>query len=366
MIDEKAREYSRIKNTLAFIEPVLFLSFLAVIQLTGISSKWKFIASKTTTVPYGITAVYAIIFGLFFYVVMFSFNYFRSYAIEHKFGLSNQNIIDWLKDDLKRGFLSLLIFIIFIELLYYIVYNYAGAWWVIMASIWTFITIIIARLTPILIIPLFYKYADIADADLKQNIMRLTEKCGVKILDVFKIRLSLKTRKANAALVGIGKTRRVLLGDTLTENYTKDEIAVVLAHELAHHKQKHIWKSIAFGALITLAAFFLVKVFSERIVSILGLESISDIAAFPSIIFVISIFGLIAMPAQNAFSCALERSADAYAITVTGMPDAFISCMERLAQQNLANPSPNRFIEIMLYDHPPISKRIEMARGLKK
>ena len=157
-----------------------------------------------------------------------------------------------------------------------------------------------------------------------------------------------------------------MLGDTLLENYTKDEIEVVLAHELAHHKLLHIWKLTLFGGLSTLAAFYLVSLTSAFMAETLGLGSIDDVAAFPSILFAISLFGVLISPVQNTYSRKLENSADLFALNATRLPAAFISCMNKLARQNLSDPSPNRFIEFMLYNHPPISKRVKMAETFDK
>ncbi|MFH1752996.1 MAG: M48 family metalloprotease, partial [Candidatus Omnitrophota bacterium] len=228
--------------------------------------------------------------------------------------------------------------------------------------VWIFITIVITKIAPVIIIPLFFKFEPLGDAALKERLIKLARSCGINILDVFKLKLSAKTKKANAALVGLGRTRRVLLGDTLLENYTKDEIEVVMAHELAHHKLLHIFKLILFGGLGTIIVFYLVYLTSGMIANTIGLVSISDIAGFPSVIFSISLFSVILLPAQNAFSRRLEVSADLFALKATGLPEAFISCMNKLAGQNLSDPSPSRFIEFALYDHPPISKRVKMAQ----
>lgn len=235
-----------------------------------------------------------------------------------------------------------------------------------MAVGWTLFTIVIVRLAPLFIIPLFFKYEPLGDDELKNRIMRLTKRCGIKILDVFKLNISKKTKKANAALVGMGKTRRVLLGDTLLGDYTQDEVEVVLAHELAHHKLAHMWKLILFGGLSTLAVFYLLSLSLPVLNVVLDIDAMSDISAFPSMMFVLIFISTLILPLQNAFSRKLESSADLLALRMTGLPDAFVSCMNKLAKQNLADPSPSRFIKIMLYDHPPISKRIEMAQKIKE
>lgn len=363
--DSKAKRYSVIKNRIALLEPLLFLAFLAVIQLSGISRNIKEFSLLFSSQWYVTIALYAVIFSFLHYIITFYLNFYRSYIIEHRFGLSNQGLSDWIKDELKRGLLSLALFILFIEFLYLVLRNSPDLWWLLLALGWVAFSIVLAKIFPVLIIPLFFKYERFTDEEFKKRLMRLAKKCGVKILDVFKLRLSSKTKKANAALTGIGKTRRVILGDTLLDNYTKNEVEVVLAHELAHHKLAHIWKTVLFGGLSITCVFYLVKLSSSFIIDMLHIEGVDDITAFPSIMFAISFFSILATPLQNAFSRRLERAADSTAIEITGLPQAFISCMNKLAEQNLADPAPSKFIEVMLYDHPPISKRVAMAEDIK-
>lgn len=365
-IDDKAKRYTVIKNRLALIEPVILLVFLVVMQISGISTFIKYISANLLPALYGTITIYGILFGLFYYVVTFYLNFYRGYIIEQRFGLSNQSLSSWLKDELKRIIISLILFLLFIEYLYFLIYNSPDLWWLFMGLGWVLLTILFAKIFPVLIIPLFFKYERLGDEELRMKLMELAKKCGIRLLDVFRLKLSAKTKKANAALAGLGKTRRILLGDTLLENYTKDEVGVVMAHELAHHKLAHIWKMVLFSGLSMLVIFYLLKLLSVALIDILHLESIKDIVAFPSILLLFTFFSIIILPLQNAFSRKLERSADSFALKITGLPEAFISCMNKLARQNLADPAPSRFIEIMLYDHPPISKRIRMAQNFKK
>ena len=216
-----------------------------------------------------------------------------------------------------------------------------------MAGAWILFGIIFAKLVPVIIIPLFFKYKELENSKLKEKLLSLARKCGVRVLDVFKIDLSAKTRKANAALTGIGNTRRILLGDTLLENYAEDEIEVVMAHELAHHKFMHIWRSLIFGGIFTVAGFYLLKLLLQSFVDLKNMGSIADIEAFPVILLGITVLSALFMPIQNFYSRELEKRADSFALKLTGLSDAFISCMTRLARQNLADIKPSRFIEIM-------------------
>lgn len=362
--NSKTHRYNTIKTRLALIEPLLLLALFALIQLTGISAHLKRLSINVSSTWYGSVAIYALLFGALFYTATFLLKFYRGYIIEHQFSLSNQTLGGWLKDEVKSIILSLIFFLIFIEFLYALLNYYPEMWWFFMAIGSLFISVALAQLMPIIILPLFYKYEKLDDANLKNRLISLANKFGVKVLDVFKLKISAKTKKANAALVGLGNTRRILLGDTLLENYTEDEVEIVIAHELAHHKLLHIWKTILFSALSTLIIFYLVSLVFAYTIRSSSFNSMKDVAAFPSIMFAISFFSLLSSPAANAFSRRLENSADGLALRVTEMPEAFISCMKKLAKQNMADPSPSRFVEIMLYDHPPISKRIKIAERI--
>jgi len=365
-IVKKNKSYAAARNRLALIEPLYLLLFLAIVQTTGLSEYMTHFSYGVSRNYYGAIAVYILVFSVIYYSAFFCFKLYGGFMLEHRFGLSNQTFAEWLKDEAKGGILSFVLFLVFAELLFFLITNTPGVWWLLMALGWIVIDIVLAKVFPVLILPLFFKYEKLNNAELKNRLMRLGRKCGVKVLDVFRLNLSAKTKKANAALVGMGKTRRILLGDTLIKGYSKDEIEVVLAHELAHHKLLHMWKLLFSGAAGSIITFFLVKlILSGFVLEALQLKTPGDLAIFPSILFFMVLFGAFLAPVQNSFSRRLEKAADRFALETTKAPAAFISCMKSLAKQNLADPEPSRFIEIALYNHPPISKRIKMAKKFK-
>jgi STE24 endopeptidase len=219
-----------------------------------------------------------------------------------------------------------------------------------------------AKLAPVLIFPLFYKSVPIENEDIKKGLEFLAEGTGINIQGVYKINLSKNTKKANAALAGLGSTRRVLLGDTLLDSYSLAEIKSVFAHELGHHVYHHIWKMLVIGTITGGLGFAICHYVLSIMIAILGFQSIHDIAAFPVICMVLGALAFVLMPIQNAISRRFERECDRYAIEKTNDPEAFISAMDKLAEQNLADRTPNRLIEFLFYSHPSISKRIEMAK----
>lgn len=192
--------------------------------------------------------------------------------------------------------------------------------------------------------------------------MRLASKMKIKILDCFQIDFSKKTLKANAAFLGVGNTRRVILADTLIDKYSYDEIEVILAHEFAHYQLKHLLKLVVINSLMTLGTFYLIYKSSGYFLNLFGFVSLSELAALPVVFIYFIIFGIITQPLQAFISRSFERSADSLALESTGLKDAFISTMNKLGEQNLADKSPHPLIKFFFFDHPPINERIEEAK----
>ncbi|MGB2705298.1 MAG: M48 family metallopeptidase [Candidatus Omnitrophota bacterium] len=356
---EAARKYNRTRVRLRLAGILCTILYLALFQFL-VSGRLKLFAiSVTPNFSYAFT-LYLFVFSLLYYALDFPMHFYSGFILEHKFRLSRQNFFAWLKDDVKRGLLSLAIFLVFIHVLYLFLQKFAATWWIWIAVFYLFATVILARVAPLVIIPLFFKYYPVGD-NLKKRIIELSGKCGIRILDVYKIDFSRKTNKLNAAVVGMGKTRRVLLADNLIENFTEDEIAGVLAHEFGHHKMLHVWKILAFGAISTFVSFYVLYVVSSGIAGALGAEHIYDMKVFPAFMLVLFLVGFLLMPLQNGFSRHLERGADLFALKAIQNRGVFISLMTKLAERNLADPNPPKLVKLLFYDHPPIPERIKMA-----
>jgi STE24 endopeptidase len=359
----KARRYSSLKYTLAIVDIVYLLFLLFLFQALGLS---KTLAVNISGIfkSYLIVPVYLLIISVIYYLLDFPLNFYRTFTLEHKFCLSPQKIKDWLKDQIKAGIIAYLIGLILVSAFYYILKRYTHIWWLIISLFWIFFSLILARLAPLIIIPLFFKYKRLCDDALRQRIMKLAKNLKIKILDVFEINLSKKTLKANAAFVGWGKTRRVILADTLKDKYSFDEIEVILAHEFAHYRLRHLFKLILVNSLAIILNFYLIFKTSNYTLNLFGLSSLSDIAGLPLVLIYFVLLGIIIEPLKNFISRRLEKNADKLALKVTGLKEAFISMMEKLALQNLADKNPHPIIKFFFFDHPPVDERIAMAKSL--
>lgn len=361
---DKAKGYSSIRYSLAIIDIIYLLALLLIFARSGISKILAQSISELIAGRYLVIAVYFLVSYLIYYLLEFPLSFYRSFILEHKFSLSSQTPGNWLKDQFKIIILSYSIAIILLEAFYYILGRYPGIWWLVVSLFWIFFSLILAKLAPVIIIPLFFKYSRLSDQHLRERIVNLANKMKVKILDVFEIDFSKKTKKSNAAFVGWGATKRIILADTLKDKYSYDEIEVILAHEFAHYRLKHLLKLILVNALATILSFYLIFKTSGYVLGLFGLYSLSDIAVFPIIVMYMIVLGIIMQPFQNYISRKMERNADTIALKTTGLKEAFISMMEKLASQNLADRTPHPLIKFFFFDHPPVDERIAMAHSI--
>jgi STE24 endopeptidase len=218
-----------------------------------------------------------------------------------------------------------------------------------------------ANLAPVLLLPLFFKFKPVENQDLQSRVERLARRTNTAVCGIFEWALGEKTRKANAAVVGWGNTRRIIVSDTLLENFSGEEIEVIMAHELCHHVKNHIWKGLALQSVLTFIGFYVAHKALPPLSLHFGFREVADIANFPLLALVISAASLLILPLVNSFSRRLETQADLYALDITGDALGFVSSMEKLAEINLANKAPNKFIEFVFYSHPCVEDRIKLA-----
>jgi len=365
-ISPNPKKYHRIKNRLFLVGLALSVLILLALILSGFSTSLKIKLGPFAKDRILLNGLYAACIAIIFYLLEFPLDFYEGFILEHRFGLSCQGLGGYLKDNLKKAVISLIIFLVAIEFLYLFLERFACVWWLLAAIGWFILTVILAKITPSIFIPLFYKYIPLQDVDLKNKIMQMFSDTRIHLKDVYMIDFSKKTKKANAALAGFGANRRVVLTDNLLKDFSHQEILSIVAHELGHYKNRDTLKIISFGFVVSMVLFFLSDIILKKTFLFFGYSLISDIAGFPLFCLTMLILGLVSMPLQNGFTRRLETKADLYSISVCRNPEVFISMMEKLALVNLADVQPSKFIEIMLYDHPPIAKRIQLARNYGK
>lgn len=360
----EARSYNRIRRRLGIADFALGLTVLAVLLATGWNARLRDVAFGAAFQNYTFAVFLYVLFLLLIAKVLgFGLDYY-GFRLEHRFHLSNQGTRAWLWDEGKGFLVGMVLAAIVTELLYFTIREFPQYWWLIAWATFLGLFVLMAQLAPVLLFPIFYKFEPLENEELKSRLVKLGEKAGTRVRGVYRWKLSEKSKKANAALTGLGSTRRIILADTLLENYSTDEIESVLAHELGHHVHKHILKSIVLQAGITLFGFWAANwILHYSMERLHVFETLSDFANLPLLVLVSTVLSFLLMPALNAFSRYNERQADRYAFQAIASVDPFISSMNKLADQNLAERTPSRFVEWFFHSHPAISRRLEAARA---
>jgi STE24 endopeptidase len=247
-------------------------------------------------------------------------------------------------------------------LFYWLISNYE-LWWFYLGCIVFGYSVLLAQIAPVFIFPIFYKFTPIENEELKNKLMELCSKAGFKVSGVYKFNMSKTTKKANAAFTGLGKTKRIILGDTLLDSFTEKEIETVFAHELGHYKKGHIVKNIFISLFGTFFGLFIMSQLYTKLIPVFGFTKPYEIAALPLLAVIAVIYGFLTSPLTSAISRKFEFEADRYAIDTTKDPLSLESTMKKLADQNLSDDEPNKLVEFWSYSHPSIKRRIEAANN---
>jgi Zn-dependent protease with chaperone function len=295
-------------------------------------------------------------------VVALPLAWYSGYALEHRYGLSRQRPGAWLVDHVKGAVLGLLLAVAGALIVYGAIAWADGWWWLLAGCVFAILTVGLAHLAPVLLLPLFFTFVPLRRDQLRTRLEALAARAGTRIVGVYEWALGAKTRKANAALTGVGRTRRILVSDTMLEQYSDDEIEVVLAHELGHHLHHDIWRALALESSLVLAGFLAADLALTRLGPSLGIEGRGDPAGLPLLAASVGLVSLLLMPVGLALSRRHERRADRFALDLTGNTEAFQSAMKRLGAQNLAEEKPSRLVQWLFYSHPPLEERLDAAR----
>lgn len=362
---KQAKQYGRIKRQLWLVDQGITLLYALLWLATGWSVALRSWLANMVNNDWFIVAGFAAVFSGIFFIISLPMGYYTGYILPHRFDLSTQSLKDWVIDQLKSLVVGAVLGLILIELVYLILRLAGDYWWLWLTGGVLFFSVLMTNLAPVLLMPIFNKFTPLDEehADLAERLVALAEKAGTKVRGVFKMDMSRRTKQANASLTGLGNTRRIILGDTLISEFSADEIETVLAHELGHHVNHDVAWLIGGGTVLTALGLFLVSRAMVWAIAVFGFTGASDPAGFPALMILFSLYQLITMPIENAFSRWRENKADNYALQATNKAEAFSSAFKRLANQNLSDVDPESWVVFMFYSHPPLQARIAKAEG---
>lgn len=362
----EVRRYNRIRRWLGIADFGVGLLLLIVLLATRWSDSLRDLAYRIGFQSYSLSLfVYLLLLLGISKLLGLTLDYY-GFRLERRFKLSNQRLGAWAWDEVKGFLVGLVIGAIVVELVYFTIREWPLHWWMIGWALFLALFVLLAQLAPVVLFPIFYKFEPLDNEELRRRLVMLSERAGTRVRGVYRWKLSEKSKKANAALTGLGRTRRIILADTLLDNYSPDEIEAVLAHELGHHVHRHIFKSILVQAAITFLGFWAANWTLHYAVDQRMFEELSDFANLPLLALVSVVLSFLLMPALNAYSRFNERQADRYAFESTASVEPFISSMNKLADQNLAERTPSKWVEWLFHSHPSISRRLQAAEDWGK
>ncbi len=359
----QAKQYGRLELLCSLADKALDVGFLSVMAFVFARplDAWLggFIARPTVRL-----AALFLVTILLHMAVSFPLSVYSGHVLEHRFGLSQQTFGRWLARYVKRNALAIAFGLVMFVGLYWIIWLTGSYWWLVAAAGFFVISVLLGQLMPVLILPLFYKIERLDRPDLAERIARLAAGTGLSIEGVYRLEMSAETVKANAMLAGLGRTRRVLIGDTLLDSFTPDEIEVIFAHEIGHHVFRHIHQMIAAGAVFSAAGFWLCdRLLMAWVARQAGAVDHANLPVWtlPLVMLILTAFGLVLEPLQNIISRYYERQCDRYALERTRLVEAYRSAFRKLARLNKDDPDPHRVEVFLFHSHPPISERLRMA-----
>ena len=372
MNEDKAARYHRLKRQASIASIVVSVLILAGLLATGWSIGLRAIAelAAARVVPASWQTavsilVYVLLLSALNEVLGLPLGFYSGFLLERRYELSNETLGAWLADRVKAFGAGVLLGGGLASVVYWCMRVSPERWWLLAGGAFAVLIVGLTNLAPVLLLPLFYSVKPLDRDALRTRLLKLADRAGARVLGAYEWGLAAKTKKANAALAGIGGTRRILVSDTMLREYSDEEIEVVLAHEIAHHVHGDIWKGIAFESILVLVGFFLASRMLAWLAQPLGLRGVDDVAGLPLLLLTAGAVSVVMVPLAHAMSRAFERRADRFALDLTRNPAAFISAMRRLGAQNLAEEQPSRVVQWLFYSHPPMRERIAAAEAFR-
>jgi STE24 endopeptidase len=364
--EDKAARFHRLQRRCFWLSLATQAGTMLALVPGGVSVSLRDVAVSIARAPASspsTVAVFTVLLILLLELIGLPQRFYQGFVLERRYGLSSVPMRIWMGDHVKGLAVSGVLLLVAAEFGYIAIARWPRWWWLATAATGALAVVVLARLTPIVLLPIFYRFKPLDRESLRLRLESLSKRAGVPLLGVYEWGLGDKTRRANAALVGTGRSRRILLSDTLLAHYTDDEIEVILAHELGHHAHRDIRNGLVLESLLIALACAAAAGALHVLWRPLHLDGPTDVAGLPVLLLTAGVVSLLTMPVVNLWSRRNEHRADRFALALTARPDAFVSAMRRLASQNLAEERPSATTLWLFHTHPPFEQRIQAARA---
>lgn len=364
--DRKVPEYNKQKRRLKLVSMLVSAGYLIIMGLWGGLALDHLLQPLAGGSQWLEVVLLGVALQIVSTIVSLPVHFWTSFVVEHRFGLSTQSFGQFMLKWSKMSIMMLLFGPLLLSAVYALIWMMPTWWWLVAAVMMTIVSGGLGMLVPVLIAPMFYRVEPVSDSDLLARFRRIAAGTGLDISEVCRIVVSIETVTANACMVGMGKSKRVFLTDTLLDSFTPEELDVVFGHELGHYKHAHLLKMLLRNAVVMLLGFLVVNVILNAVAVPLGHASVSAPSTLALFLLAMSTLSFIAQPVQNFISRCFEFQADQFALERTGNVAAFCSTFAKLVDLNKAEMHPQRW-QVLLFDsHPSTADRIERARAWKK
>ena len=370
MNEGKATRYHRLRRRAQVLATVGVVLALAAMLVSGASAAIRDMAIRIvdrTVVPSGVeeagvAAVYTACVWLLLELLLFPARVFRGYVLERRYDLSRIGFGHWCSAHLTTTGLGALVAVSAAVVISTALRLFPSTWWLVCAAVFAVGSMALTALAPLIVFPVIYRVSALPGDGHGLRLASLVKRAGIRSLPIYQCAVGGTTRRAQATLVGLGPTRRVLVSDTLLEDCSAGEIDAVIAHELGHHLHRDVWQLVGFEFAVAVLALRAAGWAVEYVAPALALGWGSDVAALPLLALTAGAVVAAAAPLGHALSRYQERRADQFAIALTLDPASLVSGLRRLGAQHLAEERPSRLVELLWHTHPPLDRRLAAAR----
>jgi Zn-dependent protease with chaperone function len=375
LVTPRMLEYVRLRYIFLFTGMLYTWLSLFVVLQTGLATKMRDWCARWSAGSPAATIraipIYVAMLTVVLAVLRLPYSWYVGFYVEHAFNLTHQGLLSWLGDFVKNQLVDWVGLAVVWVVAFFAYAKFPKRWPVVLWALMTPLIAFVIFVYPLVVDPLFNKYAPMPPSALHTSIEKLAGESGIANAPVFVVDKSRQTDKLNAEVTGLGSSARVVIWDTTLNKLPEDEVLAIIGHELGHYALGHVLIGFALSVIGLLAGLLifgrlfepLVKRFPKRWGAAIHLE-MPSLQCIPALMLVFSILGFFGEPIDNGISRWIEHQADVFGLQITGNRAAMARTFVSLARENLSDPDPPPFIQFWFFSHPSLRERIDFALGI--